>query len=180
MTDYVVRYQGSEKQFKVTAESPRLAYKIFIERIEIVKKDPVEVWNGTNWVKFEGHKARSQTESYTAAGRSLTETTGSATIENSSANILDPKLSGLFKHRQKLRSFSAYPFLRIVNIINSILIALGFLFWGVESGDGGAGFAFLIVGIILAILNYSVVSVFYDVADACINTSMNSEKKGGS
>lgn len=63
MSEYRVRYVASEKQYKVTAESPRLAYKSFIEKIEIVKEDAVEVWNGTNWVKFEGHTAVSNADS---------------------------------------------------------------------------------------------------------------------
>ena len=176
MSDYIVRYKGSEKQHKVTAESPRLAYRSFIEKVEIVKNDAVEVWNGTNWVKFEGHSAGSNTETQK---QPFTKAEGSVTVPNSPVNIFDSdkNFSLLFQHRQNLRANSAYPVLRVLNIVNSILIVLAFIFWGSELGSGASVLVFIIIGLLIAVLNYSIVSVFYDVADATINTSRNTEKK---
>ena len=90
MSEYRVRYVASEKQYKVTAESPRLAYKSFIEKIEIVKEDAVEVWNGTNWVKFEGHTAISNADSAGTQGKSFIKAEDFITESNSPVDIFDP------------------------------------------------------------------------------------------
>ena len=87
MSEYRVRYVASEKQYKVTAESPRLAYKSFIEKIEIVKEDAVEVWNGTNWVKFEGHTAVSNVDSAGTQEKSFINAEDFITESNSPDDI---------------------------------------------------------------------------------------------
>ena len=178
MSEYKVRYVGSKKQYKVSAESPRLAYKSFIEKIEIVKEDAVEVWNGTNWVKFEGHTAVSNVDSAGTQEKSFIKAEDFTTESNSPADIFGPnnKISLLLRHRQNLRVNTAYPVLRLLNILNSIVIVLGFIFWGNALGNGALVAVFIIIGPLLALLNYSIVSVFYDVADATINTSRNTEK----
>ena len=80
----------------------------------------------------------------------------------------------LLSHRDNLRRATAYPILRVINLLNSVAIVFLFLFWGNEVGREEGLIIFGIFGIIVAILSYSFTSVFFDVADSSINTSRNS------
>ena len=72
---------------------------------------------------------------------------------------------------------TAYPTLRVINLLNSGAIFILSLLWGNEVGREQGLIIFGIVGVIIAILSYSLTSVFFDVADSNINTSRNSEGK---
>ena len=83
----------------------------------------------------------------------------------------------LLSHRNFLRENTAYPTLRVINLINSIAIVLSFMILGGDIGHDEGIIIGGIAGVIVAILNYSLTSVFFDVADSNINTSRNSEGK---
>jgi len=87
------------------------------------------------------------------------------------------QITSLLSHRDNLRDNTAYPILRIINLLNSLAIVLISLIWGGQVGDE-ALVIFGIVGVVVAILSYSLTSVFFDIADSNINTSKNSERKG--
>ena len=83
----------------------------------------------------------------------------------------------LLNHRNYLRENTAYPALRIINLINSIAIVLSCMILGGDIGHDEGIVIGGIAGVIVAILNYSLTSVFFDVADSNINTSRNSQGK---
>ena len=81
----------------------------------------------------------------------------------------------LLSHRDSLRNDTAYPVLRMVNLLNSACIVLISFLWGTQIGDGAVAIS-VIIGVVVAILSYSISSVFFDVADSNINTSKNSNR----
>jgi hypothetical protein len=104
-------------------------------------------------------------------------------LPKSSSDIVVPNISdqtqqeSLLSHRDNLRGATAYPILRVINLLNSVAIVILSLLWGNEAGREQGLIIFGIVGVIIAILSYSLTSVFFDVADSNINTSRNSEGK---
>ena len=86
-------------------------------------------------------------------------------------------IKSLLSHRVNLRRTTAYPILRVINLLNSVAIVFLSLLWGNGVGREQGLIIFGIVGIIVAILSYSLTSVFFDVTDSNINTSRNSEGK---
>ena len=104
-------------------------------------------------------------------------------LPKSSSDIVVPNISGqtqqesLLSHRNNLRMTTAYPTLRVINLLNSGAIFILSLLWGNEVGREQGLIIFGIVGVIIAILSYSLTSVFFDVADSNINTSRNSQGK---
>lgn len=81
----------------------------------------------------------------------------------------------LLAHRNKLRNNSAYPTLRGISIVSSIAFFIIACFIGSEKGGEKGLVLFGLVGLVVAIFTHSVTSIAFDVADACINTSKNSE-----
>jgi hypothetical protein len=120
-------------------------------------------------------KSEPKVDQTTATKRNVSDENSDRRIQTSSTKQDDAE--SLLSHRDNLRDNTAYPILRIINLLNSLAIVLISLIWGAQVGDD-AVVIFGIVGVVVAILSYSLTSVFFDVADSNINTSKNSERKG--
>jgi len=156
----------SLKKDSIQAETPEEAYNLFVESNKPLPYERINVfWGmlGTGAQDFDpphydGHDKDAE---------ELTPAVGKPRIL---------KTHTLTAHRDDLRNNTAYPILRAINLLNSVAIVLLSLFWGIQTGDE-AVVIFGIVGVVVAILSYSLTSVFFDVADSNINTSKNSERK---
>ena len=149
MAEYEVYLKSSpDSRMRVEADSPKQAIE--------------------NYSKISGNPESSEISVRKIDENSDRQIQTSSTREDDAESLLS--------HRDKLRDNTAYPILRIINLLNSLAIVLISLIWGAQVGDE-AVVIFGIVGVVVAILSYSLTSVFFDVADSNINTSKNSERK---
>ena len=81
----------------------------------------------------------------------------------------------LENYRQKLRADTAYPLLRKINLFNSVCIVLVAMILGMNHYIEYY-VAYLVAGVILAFLNYSLTSIFFDIADSNLSVSKNTFK----
>ena len=90
----------------------------------------------------------------------------------------------LKEHKKLLRENSAYSGLRDLLFAFTLIASLAFIVIGVNAkgvnamigNNEGLGFTLIIVGPIASIIQYFVASVYFDIADASLNTSRLSMK----
>lgn len=160
---------------EIEANSPKEAYDKFVDSNKSIPYRRVFVnWGmfgaeGYDPPHYEGHE-KEPTEIKSDKPKDIKSDIANTPPQKSYSR---PSLT---YHRDNLRDSTAYPVLRIINLLNSIAIIVLALIWGGQV-SGEAAFVFGLVGVVIAILNYSVTSVFFDVADSNINTSRNTEPK---
>jgi hypothetical protein len=155
MTDYEVSFKGHPNStMRVEADNPQQAMDNFLK----ISGNPLSSEVSVNeWNENSSHRAHTTS----------TKEDNSSTLEDSSVTLLS--------HRDSLRNDTAYPVLRMVNLLNSACIVLISFLWGTQIGEGAVAIS-VIIGVVVAILSYSISSVFFDLADSNINTSKNSKR----
>ena len=155
MTDYEVSFKGHPNStMRVEADNPQQAMD--------------------NFLKISGNPLSSEV-SVNEWNENSRHGTHETSTKDDNSNTLEDSSDTLLSHRDSLRNDTAYPVLRMVNLLNSACIVLISFLWGTQIGDGAVAIS-VIIGVVVAILSYSISSVFFDVADSNINTSKNSNR----
>ena len=156
---------------KIPAESPEEAYREFL----VLETESRNIAVAVNWgllggQLFSGHIGKAENVQETVSSGASEEKAQQARHE-----ISTRQKDSLDEHKHSLRRTTAYSGLRSYLSITAMLAAIGCVILGfflIEENSDLVGVSFLIAGPLLAALQYFIASVYFDIADAGLNTSM--------
>lgn len=162
MKKYVVHWDERVPQRqKINAKSPEEAYGKFLESEIQTKNVTVFVsWGFFGFKIFKEHLEEQKTQQATAT------------------NSLAIQRGELEEHKYSLRENTAYSRLRSFLRISAALTAVACVIFGVvllNENNKEVGVLLLLFGPLVAALEYFIASVYFDIADAGLNTSMRTQ-----
>jgi hypothetical protein len=171
MKTYKVHWQDHDRMIKIQATTPEEAYKKFLESEEESKGIPVKVYWGLGGVQvFRDHMGKAEDVQETGSGGASDEKAQQARHEISTRTQ-----DSLDEHKHSLRRTTAYSGLRMYLNVTAWLTAIGCVILGfvlIGENTKGIGVSLLLFGPLAAALQYFIASVYFDIADAGLNTSM--------
>ena len=176
MTKYKVYWYSDLGGHKfLEKETPEEAYESFLQDSPSVKNESVCVSSDEEFFSFDDHMKKLKStslESAKSTKKSYAPLTPGKGYSASSTGWRDLTIEG---HKYALRQNTAYSGLRNYLSITAWLTAIGFAILGLvllSENNKGMGVSLLIAGPLLAALQYFIASVYFDIADAGLNTSM--------
>ncbi len=176
MQFYLLNQQTAESEGPYTFDE----LKIKVANGEVLPES--EVWppDGGSWIKAQKisglfEKAQKPKLSDPSFSKNLQAEGSSNPLPRSPSK--DPSLED---HKFSLRRTTAYPRLRLVLSVSAWITGIGFVIIGLlltdSRGTRNFGPPILLLGPLLAVLQYFLASVYFDIADAGLNTSMSTQE----
>ena len=186
MKKYTVRWELEEVETEINAESPQKAYKKFLQAEAKIKSCPVRVnWGIFGAMEFKDHiktaiKQEAVSSKWTLKEQNpVSSKSPTKRYQSTTADPLENKSGELEEHKFFLRYKSAYSGLRgfltfIAWLFGGSCVILGMMICA-DSSSKEVGVALLLFGPLVAALQYFITSVYFDMADAVLKSSMKTQ-----